>query len=172
MRSFLPGLMLSICGAAAFAQSATFARLAPLPGPEFDGSACYWIDGGKGWQRAPWRRGTSAAVRAIAPEGRWATSRDGWTVDAARYKKVGAAGHRGAAAEALEPYAGYKFTPGLPFGALLARDQTDTLHDLSKADTSVIFEVNSMYIDFRINDTGLGDNGGSLRVCMIDREKI
>lgn len=94
---------------------------------------------------------------------------EGWSVDDARYARVGVAGYSGAAARALEPYAQYKYQPNRPFGALLMRKSTNPGGIYSYNVDTVYGVIGRMdTVDFRINDTGQGDNGGVIEFCIRD----
>lgn len=88
----------------------------------------------------------------------------GWTVDKASYTPVGAGGHVGDAGKKLEPFSAYKYDTTQPFGALLLSRGEGAPH--LAVSGPAWFESGPMHnLRMRINDTGLGDNDGSLSVC-------
>ena len=156
----------------AAAQEVSIAQVAARPAGLRDAFTCYWIDSQKEWQRVPWVQGRMAAIFAVHPRHAWATGEDGWTVDRARYAKVGGTGHSGNDAAALAPFDRFKFARDVAFGALLFRSDKDQVQHLRRDDFILRYDTDTPYLDFRINDTGLGDNGGRLRTCVADAAKI
>jgi len=87
-----------------------------------------------------------------------------WTVDKASYTPVGAGGHVGDAGKKLEPFSAYKYDTTQPFGALLVSRGEGSPHQAVSG--PAWFESGPVRnLRMRINDTGLGDNDGSLSVC-------
>ncbi|WP_010138849.1 hypothetical protein [Oceanicola sp. S124] len=128
---------------------------------EYD-EECFLISSRKGWQRV------ELLDEPIAFDFRTG-SRDRWTVDAARYDPVTYMGHGAADEAALAPYAQYKYRRDLPFGRMLARADggpaLDVGSDPSYDEAQRV--LSALNLDFRINDTGLGDNQGSVEVCIL-----
>jgi len=139
------------------------------------GNRCFTIYARLGWQRVPARKldpvdlmfldkDTNALARQFGfPEV------EGWSVDGARYAKVGISGHVGADGDALEPFAAFKYTQNAPFGQLLIRnaDGDVWINNAKRVQIGA-----SRYFDFRINDkdSGLGDNDGYILACPIHRD--
>lgn len=121
---------------------------------------CAEISPRRGWQRL-WISGLYQPWLSVRD------NQEGWSVDDARYARVGAAGHRGADARALEPYAQYKYHSNVAFGALLLRVPSKPGVVLSFNKDGVDYQLGAQeWVDFRINDTGQGDNGGVLSLCV------
>ena len=162
---------------------------------------CHVIDAKKGWQRIVVPDLTPTNLYVISPN--HSPSPDIlerfdhpylWSVDDARYDRVGTLGHQGAAEEALAPYSDYKYDSEFPFGALLFR-MNNPRRTFETAIAASVEELpvrqNESYwenlfllplrqggnflflpsntgdwIELRINDTLLQDNGGSMIVCI------
>jgi len=94
------------------------------------------------------------------------TAIDGaWTVDAANYRPVGAGGHVGSDGAKLDAFSAYKFDGAQPFGALLVAPDAGSAHLAVNGPAQLGFgPADKLWM--RINDTGLGDNDGALRVCL------
>ena len=114
-----------------------------------------------------------------------------WSVDDSRFERVGTLGHQGEEAEALTRYSEYKYNPDFPFGALLFRGSDRrrapetaigaTLEEVPEG--AINFSTQTLFagitvgggflflpsavewVELRINDTALADNGGSMVVC-------
>lgn len=127
-----------------------------------DDDLCAEISSTLGWQQftLPFR-----APIDLYYEGFYVAYEDGWTVDKNRFAPVSHAGHQGADAAALAPYEGYKYTQSLPFGALLMRTADVPMADISDEGTNWSVPAEATSLEFRINDTGLGDNAGEVFVC-------
>ncbi|QIE45359.1 hypothetical protein G5B38_07380 [Pseudohalocynthiibacter aestuariivivens] len=95
-----------------------------------------------------------------------------WSVDAARYDRVGPKAHTGADAAALEPFEGYKLSVDLPFGALLTPSANIKLAHLREKRVATRYPTHANQVDFRMNDTGLGDNVGGMIVCVTDTSRF
>lgn len=121
---------------------------------------CVAIDAKKAWQRQD--IGTVFKHPKIT-----ADDTEAWSVDDAKYARVGARGHRGPDAEALDVWSKYKFTFDAPFGALIVRSDDGTMR-AATTDAVSITLPSTRYLDFRVNDTGLDDNGGELQVCITE----
>jgi hypothetical protein len=93
------------------------------------------------------------------------TDQQGWTVDKAQYAPVLNGGHTGADAEALAPYDKYKFDQSAPFGALMVRFADGDSRALLNEGEEPWTIGQEPQLDFRINDTGFGDNAGVLQLC-------
>ncbi len=119
---------------------------------------CFSVDSRQGWQSFTANHKVSG-VNYI--EG-------GWSVDARSYPMVSYTGHQGADAQRLAPFNAYKYNQSFPFGALLMELPNGKVIWPIPTDELGSFPVGSTF-RFRINDANeaLGDNGGSLKVCMI-----
>jgi hypothetical protein len=85
-----------------------------------------------------------------------------WTVDANNYSPVsGLTGHTGSDAAKLAPYNDYKYYTAYPFGQLLM----EVIGEVTPVTGPTRILISTGRISFRINDNGLGDNAGSLKVC-------
>lgn len=127
-------------------------------------SSCIDVDSRKGWQRLD--------LPNIYIVGFTVTG--GWSVDAAHFKKVNEEGHTGADAQALSPYNDFKYDHDAPFGALLLRTEEEETISVQDFETKNYMtsgagvRISTGWMDFRINDSdgSLGDNAGSLNVCI------
>ena len=87
----------------------------------------------------------------------------GWSVDDAKYHRVGPAGHYGNSSVSLSPYNDRKFDRKYPFGALLIEvEGKGYMYVTGPMD----FQEPVRQIRVRINDRddSLGDNGGDLTI--------
>lgn len=115
---------------------------------------CVEVSASEGWQDFAF----------LIPVDRISRIMGGWTVDKASYTPVGAGGHVGDAGKKLEPFSAYKYDTTQPFGALLLSRGEGAPHRAVSG--PAWFESGPMHnLRMRINDTGLGDNDGSLSVC-------
>ncbi|MGJ8616516.1 MAG: hypothetical protein ACSHWS_06715 [Sulfitobacter sp.] len=167
--------LLSLCALPVTAQI-------PVLHPEPDiaeipaGYLCYLVDSRRGWQRIDTSALSSPTTFAFGPEN-WRLQRDmgigpmpGWTVDAAKYDRVGPSGHSGFAAEELAPFNAYKFDQKWPFGALIMRTEQGDRYHVKTSATAKSLSEHTRYLDMRINDgdNALGDNAGEVMVCIKD----
>lgn len=161
--------------APAFAQSSVPAKEVRPPAGLSGAVACYEISSRLGWQSIRTRARPAAWFEVVSPTynpkayaSGWPAPK-GWSVDGARYKGVGPQGHQGRDAEALAPFAKYKFASNLPFGALLLRDDNERTYAMRDRVFGVPPDRNLL---LRINDSdeALGDNTGFLRFCEFRRE--
>jgi hypothetical protein len=115
---------------------------------------CYDVDSKRGWQHFN-LPGSFTKVTRIS---------GGWSVDTRNYSPVGASGHSGSDATALEPYNQYKYDQKLPFGALIVDIPSSGYiwvpkpQQLLKPITETTMRIND-------SDNSLGDNSGSMQVC-------
>lgn len=167
----LLAVALSVWGGLSQAQEAA-QQIARAPNLPDRFHSCYRIDAQKEWQRVAIQgdlrpsvmvlstlTGTEGLLNSLTPPYRW-------SVDDARYARVGPEGHIGSAAQALEPFSGFKYLKSEPFGALIIRANQVDPRAFPLIAGSSRFPEGTRWIDFRINDTGLGDNGGSLQLCV------
>ncbi|MBD1212052.1 MAG: hypothetical protein H9534_04710 [Dolichospermum circinale Clear-D4] len=127
------------------------------PPPYVQPKTCFSVDSRQGWQSFTANHRV-ASVNYI--EG-------GWSVDARLYSSVGYKGHEGADAERLSPFNAYKSNQSFPFGALLMElPNGEVIWANNPGGELGSFPANSTF-RFRINDEALGDNGGSLKVCLV-----
>ncbi|PTV96896.1 hypothetical protein C8J27_1014 [Rhodobacter aestuarii] len=167
MRMKIAGLLICLALPAA-AENVPMARIYSTGNMMYEGDSweCIQISSTMGWQRyvpphEPGLYGHDFYNMTISAD------QEGWTVDKARYARVLNGGHTGADARALSPYDGYKYDQSYPFGALLLRYKDGTTRALMREDpggTSWDFGNDPLF-DFRINDTGFGDNAGVLKIC-------
>lgn len=135
---------------------------------------CHKIDARSGWQRLDTSQLSTPSVFPMGPRAAaqygfsGPDGKPGWSVDAANYDAVGPRGHAGDAAAALKPFDGYKFSQDYPFGALLLRFGSSGVVHLYRTDNTTSLESYQPWVDFRINDTGFGDNAGYMIVCVTD----
>ena len=116
---------------------------------------CVEVSAREGWQDFAF----------LIPVDRISRITGGWTVDRANYTPVGAGGHVGDAGKKLEPFSAYKYDTAVPFGALLVSEGEGFPHYAVTGPAR--FEPGQVSnLRMRINDTGLGDNDGSLSVCL------
>lgn len=120
---------------------------------------CITVSSRKGWQEHHFSGGLLD----------WATVSGSWSVDNEKYAHVGPKGYSGADAKALDKFATYKVRQSLPFGTLLVRNGEYFIswrsffnHVRRERPTKMPPTV----LGFRINDTTLDDNHGSLTVCL------
>lgn len=160
---------------------------APIDPPDGWGIAqlvaeeCFKIDARLGWQRIQWSSEDRVGYGVVDAE-LWGTSIPnhfgrpyGWSVDDARYDRVGASGHAGADADALAPYDNFKLVENIPFGALLMQENNENysvpmrwVEGMTLLNGSPLLGVpvpGTQSVDLRINDTALSDNGGFLVIC-------
>ena len=163
------------------AAQAEDARLAGKHIVNLNGATCYEISAKRGWQTINTKGLDKFKFIILGPEHREFQKKklgiarvfEGWSVDGARYSKVGTHGHLGADAEALEPYAGFKYDRRFPFGALLMRVQHKdamTINAKARPGTSHTGDLKFDRVDFRINDSdkSLADNSGEIFICVGD----
>ncbi|UXX82730.1 hypothetical protein [Roseovarius pelagicus] len=156
------------------ASDAIPARLIPLPADFALHYTCAAIDAQLGWQSIDTRHLSKPAVYALGTAHFPPSTLNSvhvdykWSVDGARYDRVGPDGHTGADAAALKPFERYKFFADLPFGALLSRSANLKLAHIREQRAAAGYPTHSNQVDFRINDTGLGDNVGGMVVCITD----
>lgn len=123
---------------------------------------CLNVNSRTGWQSIAVNRGVSSL----------ASIEGGWSVDTHSYSRVSYLGHQGADAEQLAPYNAYKYDQRFPFGALLMDLPNYGVVWIQKNNDYIVnrntnFPAGST-LRLRINDAdnALGDNAGSLRVCL------
>lgn len=126
-------------------------EVSAVPAP--DTSSCVSVSATKGWQTFRFER----------PVSRIASIKGGWSVDDARYARVGAAGHTGKDAKRLAPHGKLKFDAGEPFGALLIAEGSS--HRPATAPMSLAAATTDVKLRINDADAALGDNGGALTVC-------
>ena len=174
MRIFLNSLLtislLALAAPSAAQDRATEIAISPIMSPDFH--ACYRIDARREWQRVTTKRGGEASIVVLSNLTGTQAQLDSltppyrWSVDDARFARVGPEGHTGSAAQALEPFSGFKFLKNEPFGALIFRANNVDPQAYPLISGSARFPEGTQWIDFRINDTGLGDNGGGMQLCV------
>lgn len=97
--------------------------------------------------------------------------RGGWSVDDAKYSRVGAVGHTGYAAQSLAPYNQYKYLHDIPFGALILYipsyipEKSGELKWIAKPQMLPKWIGKDALMRINDADESLGDNGGALQVC-------
>jgi len=147
-------------------QSRTLLQQASKPSPPeppnppyVEPKTCFSVDSRQGWQTFTANHKVSS-VNYIE---------NGWSVDARSYPMVSYEGHQGADADRLAPYNAYKYNQSFPFGALLMEmPNGEVIWANNPTGELGSFPANSTF-RFRINDAdeALGDNGGSLKVCLV-----
>jgi hypothetical protein len=131
----------------------------PNPPPFVQPKTCFSVDSRQGWQSFTANHRVSG-INYI--EG-------GWSVDSRSYPMVSYTGHQGTDAERLAPFNAYKYNQSFPFGALLMElPNGDVIWANQPGGELGSFPEGSSF-RFRINDAdaALGDNGGSLKVCLV-----
>lgn len=141
----------------------------PVSPPFVEQKTCFNVDSRQGWQTVVVNHKVASANYI---EG-------GWSVDARSYSMVSYRGHEGSDAERLTPFNAFKYHPPSPFGALLIDLPDLGIVWVNEPSGSLFREAASPVRDpvfpagstfrLRINDAdnALGDNGGSLRVCLV-----
>mgnify|MGYP000226589314 CR=1 FL=1 len=149
---------LPLCQTSAQAQDYVDARQVNVPTGS-SASVCHEIDSRLGWQRVLLDQTLTVGNKITIDV------QNGWSVDAANYRGVGIEGHTGVEAERLAPYSQYKFYEQHNFGELLISGTNGVFYS-SPQHEFTIRGILGLY--FRINDRdeALGDNAGSMRVCV------
>lgn len=147
---------------------------------QIKGATCYEVSAKRGWQGVNTKGFEKISFLILGPEHREFQRKlgvthvfEGWSVDGARYAKVGTHGHLGADAEALEPYAGFKYDRNFHFGALLMRARHKDAKAINLKARQGVSHLGSLKferVSFRINDSdkSLADNSGETIICVGD----